>query len=122
MRYIRIAAALLIALCLSACGKNEDAWESDGYFMPCTNGAYLLVSNEIGEVEMNPENNDNSVFDGLTVGDKIRVSHGVVLETYPGRTDIFSLQKLSDGSIEDIPEEKLSQLEEMGWIAVSSEE
>ena len=72
MRYIRIAAALLIALCLSACGKNEDAWESDGYFMPCTNGAYLLVSNEIGEVEMNPENNDNSVFDGLTVGDKIK--------------------------------------------------
>ena len=80
----------------------------------------VRVQNEA--LEINPENNDNSAFDGLTVGDKIKVSHGLVLETYPGRTDIFSLQKLSDGSIEDIPEEKLSQLEEIGWIAVSSEE
>lgn len=100
-------------------GLSDTKVISEGYILPCENGSYLLINNSMGAVVLNPENNDNSIFDGLTVGDTVRVNHGYCLESYPSQTTIYNIEKIADGELSDIPEDTLKQLEEMGWIPLT---
>lgn len=92
---------------------------SEGYILPCENGSYLLINDSMGAVALNPENNDNSIFDGLTVGDTVRVNHGYCLESYPLQTTIYSIEKIAEGELSDIPEDTLKQLEGLGWLPLT---
>lgn len=92
---------------------------SEGYILPCENGSYLLINDSMGAVALNPENNDNSIFDGLTAGDTVRVNHGYCLESFPLQTTIYSIEKIAEGELSDIPEDALKQLEEMGWLPLT---
>lgn len=91
---------------------------SEGLFIPCENGCYIYLGND-GPVVMFPKDNDYSIFPELSVGDKIRVIHGEILETYPGRTKVYSVEKISDGTVHDISAETISGLEELGWVLSS---
>lgn len=98
---------------------NTDTMISEGYFLPCTNGSYLLIIDNYGPTELTPEDGDNSVFSEFSAGDRVKAVHGILLETYPAMTELFSIEKLSEGDISDIHAELLYDLEEMGWIAIS---
>lgn len=93
---------------------------SEGFFMPCTNGSKLIIIDVQGPTEMYHENGDNSIYDDLSVGDTIKVTHSLIEETYPGLTTIYSIEKISDGALSDIPADTLANLEELGWIPVSA--
>ena len=86
--------------------------------MPCTGGSYLMID-DFGPTELLPENGDNSIFDNLTVGDKINVEHGEILLTYPPMTTVFNIEKISDGGISDIPAGIVAELKDMGWIVAT---
>ena len=79
----------------------------------------MIVDNQ-GPTEMFPENGDNSIYDDLSAGDTIMVTHSGIEETYPGQTTIYSIEKISDGDLSDIPADTLTKLEEIGWIAVTN--
>lgn len=127
MRFIKAFAVAAFAACLAGCAETSgsdnnsrsDIWDSEGYFMPCTNGAYLIVSDTIGAATLRPAKDVNIDFSDLTVGDKIRIKHGVILESYPAQTDIYGIEKLADGELSDIPEDALSSLEQLGWLPES---
>ncbi|MGN1088812.1 MAG: hypothetical protein ACI4Q6_00295 [Huintestinicola sp.] len=97
---------------------HEEKMASEGYFIPCTNGSYLIIIDDYGPAEVHPENGDDSLFSELSAGDRVVASHGYFLETYPARTELYTIEKLSDGDISDIPEGTLEKLEQMGWIPV----
>lgn len=92
---------------------------SEGFILPCENGSYLLISENMGAVVLNPENNDNSVFYELTAGDIVRVNHGYCLKSYPGQTTMYDIEKIADGELSDIPDDTLKQLEELGWLPLT---
>lgn len=98
---------------------SEELTVSEGYILPCENGSYLFINDAMGPVVLNPENNDNSVFENLSAGDSVRVTHGLILTIYPGQTTLFSIEKLSEGELSDIPEDTLKQLEELGWLPIT---
>ena len=94
---------------------------SVGYFIPFTGGNYMMI-NDSGSTELLTENGDNSIFDNLTAGDKIRVEHSEILLTYPSMTTAFKIEKISDGDISNIPTEIVSELEnlkDLGWIVAT---
>lgn len=93
---------------------------SEGFFMPCTNGSYLLIKDDYGAMQISPDNGDTSIFSEFTIGDRVKAVHGLILETYPSMTTFCSIEKLSEGDISDIPAETLYDLEELGWIAISN--
>lgn len=128
MQWIKmLAMAVFTALlvCLTGCGgasgdeaAGETVMVSEGLFMPCTNGSYLMITDNgyCSAVELC---SDDTFFEGLSAGDVIRVSHDSVRETFPGSTVVYELEKVSDGGIEDIPGDILEQLREMGWKPVT---
>lgn len=55
-------------------------------------------------------------FDKFTDGDKVLVLHDGIETTYPAKTGVYGIIKLSNGTVEDIPSEVLEELETLGWI------
>ena len=55
-------------------------------------------------------------FEGMEDGDLIRVYIVCILESWPGQTTVYAVEKVEDGEIQDISSELLEELREMGWI------
>jgi len=87
---------------------------SVGRCLVADNGSYMLVEDNSPIVMSNRDKKE--IFSGLETGDKILVLHDGVEESYPGGTGAKWIVKLEDGTMEDIPEEVISELTEMGWL------
>ena len=70
---------------------------------------------------MSNKTGSENVFDDLESGDKIEVTYDIIMETYPGRTTIYTCKLIEKGSANDIPKDILDKLEEMGWTFDLSE-
>lgn len=81
------------------------------------NGDYLiLLGNE--PICMSDLSKNKDLFSGLKTGDEIRILHGPIQETYPGRTGVYFCKRITEGSIANIPEKVIESLCTMGWIPV----
>lgn len=87
----------------------------EGQFL-VTNDGYMIVDKNNSAIVMSNQSKNEKIFKGLTNGDKIIAVIGMIEETYPARTDLHFLIKLSDGEYEDLPESTLFSLGELGWI------
>lgn len=87
----------------------------EGQFL-VTNDGYMIIDKNNSPIVMSNQTNNEEIFENLTNGDKIVAVIGMIEETYPARTGVYFLIKLSDGEYEDLPESTLFQLGELGWI------
>lgn len=55
-------------------------------------------------------------FDKFTDGDKVLVLHDGIETTYPAKTGVYGIIKLSNGTVDNIPGEVLTELETLGWM------
>ena len=85
-----------------------------GYYVKAENGAHLLIAGS-SPIQLSDQTNGSGHFTDLTSGDRIRVLHDGIAESYPARTGVYGLWKLDDGSIEDVPVSVLDSLMDMGW-------
>ena len=51
----------------------------------------------------------------MKIGDKIEITYDSIMETYPGKTQIYSCKLIEKDSVNDIPKDVLDKLQEMGW-------
>ena len=109
-----LAAALSAAIFVTAGCADEPEMTLVGRYYPALD-SHLILTETNDAVVMSSE--DETVFDDLTIGDKIEVSCDMILTTYPGSTTISSLRLLEDGDADDLPEDALASLLEMGWIS-----
>ena len=126
-RYKRITLVLLAVLLsvgLYAC-KNTDPSDKEPQtdYMVCEGlylkgkSAHLIIIENEGPVVMHDNTqSDGKIFEGLSDGDKIRISCDAILESYPGSTDIYHLELIENGSLNDINKDTYDQLVEMGWV------
>ena len=87
----------------------------EGQFL-VTNDGYMIVDKNNSPIVMSNQSKNEKIFEDFTNGDKIIAVIGMIEETYPARTDLHFLIKLSDGEYEDLPESTLFSLGELGWI------
>ncbi|NLL80476.1 MAG: hypothetical protein GX234_11980 [Clostridiales bacterium] len=93
---------------------------SQGRYLEAKDGQPLFILDN-SPIEMS-NRTDKDLFGKLDNGDKILVIHDGILESYPGRTGVYGIFKLSDGTTADIPQEVLNQLIELGWLETETEE
>lgn len=90
-------------------------WLREGLYLPCENGADMIIVDSYGPISMTPDN-PSITFDDLTAGDKIRVELYTIEESYPAHAVIYGLEKLADGEYSDIDAQITARLTEMGWL------
>ena len=109
---IILALILLISVCLAYMSvKSLDF--SVGRVLSANNSMMLVLDNS--PIQMSCRTDDGKMFAKLTDGDKVLVLHDGIAESYPGKTGVYGIFKLEDGSITDIPDGIIESLTELGW-------
>lgn len=105
---------LLCALLLAACGGRSTTLE--GRYLRAAGGVSLIITEDNGPVVLSDRSGDGGLFDGLNSGDLIAVTYdGGIAESYPGQAGAYACKLLESGTLEDVPEETLAGLEELGY-------
>lgn len=91
---------------------SKEIYTSVGRCLISDNGFCLLIQ----ESEATVLYGEESLFEGIDTGDEIEVKHGLVQLTYPGGTNAYEVKKLNDGSMDDIPQDVIDDLTELGWV------
>lgn len=119
-KIVGITAAILLVACavlfIVCAGKGYSL--STGRFYMADNGSAMLLD-DYGATVLSAQKAE--MFHKLNNGDKILVLHGGIEETYPARTRAYCCIRLEEGLDEDLPENVVSSLRELGWIAQSKE-
>ncbi len=86
-----------------------------GYSLRCENGSYMIIEENGSPIRYSFDKALGTDVEKLTDGDRILIISDLINESYPGSTSAHLIFKYADGGLEDIPEETLVQLSEMGW-------
>lgn len=115
-----IAAAVfwfvLIVILLCSGGNDlpaEGNWITGRYLKG--KNSDLIITGEWNVISMGVADEAVS-FDGLKDGDVIRVYIDCILESWPGQTTVYAVEKAENEEIPDISPELMEELREMGWI------
>ena len=98
-------------------GASEDVGSNnftEGRVLVCGDSYLIIVGNE--PIVMRDSSDGKDLFESLTTGDLIKIRCGAVMESYPAQTNVSYVEKIADGSIDDIPESVIDSLTELGWI------
>jgi hypothetical protein len=79
------------------------------------NGTYLIVDKNGSPIIMNNQSNKDGLFNRLSSGDKIIIACDMIQTSYPGNTGVTMCMRIAKGSLDDIPEATLSELQKLGW-------
>lgn len=90
----------------------------EGYFLKSRTGTPLIIAdNSPVAMSVHPDfNTGKEVFDDFTDGDLIKIWCEAVMESYPGQTNIYDIRLMEEGDIENIDNDVLKSLQEMGWL------
>lgn len=86
---------------------------SRGIYLESRHGDALVI---IENSPIRMFDGDRDIFDGLCTGDEILAVHGLIAESYPGQTRVYSVFKLGEGALDDIPREVIESLIRLGWL------
>ncbi|MBM0066859.1 hypothetical protein [Alkalicoccobacillus gibsonii] len=87
----------------------------EGRYAKDLSGDHFIMSEEDGAIIMSNHSGEDGIFDGLSSGDLIHITVEVILESYPAKTSIYELEFVEEGTEEDLPQDELDTLHELGW-------
>jgi hypothetical protein len=110
---VLIALAVLLVLGIKGAVKYGFL---EGRVLIADNGSYLIILDDHSPIKMSDHSAKGGAFLDLQTGDKIRVLHDGVRESYPGQTGVYHVRLLERGSMEDIPADVVNALRQLGWM------
>lgn len=111
-KVVWLCGLLWVLFLLAGCGGKSTM---TGRYLLAENGASLLVTEDGEPVTLSDQSQNGALFQGLNSGDRIQITHDGIAETYPAQTGAYTCKLLEEGTLDDIPEETLTALEELGW-------
>lgn len=112
---VLICSVLILILGFSAIKALDSMTVLTGYSLKCENGAYIIIEETGSPIRYSFNKAIGTNVEKLADGDRIIIISDLINESYPGSTSAHLIFKYADGGLEDIPEETLIQLSEMGW-------
>ena len=110
-----VALVLFLLICTAIKGWGI----SKGRYLYGNEATMIVLDNSLIQM-FNRTNKD--LFDGLHIGDEILVIHDGIAETYPGKTGVYAVFKLSEGRAGNIPKTVKKQMVDLGlWETGTSE-
>lgn len=97
-------------------GQNfppEGNWETGRYLRGKQSDLIITGDRDVMTMRAADETVSFADFEN---GDVIRVYIGCVLETWPGQTTVYAVERAEDEGIADISPELTEELREMGWL------
>ena len=115
MKKLCILLALFVVLSLF-CGcvaQKRELW-LEGVCLVADSGSVLLIAKD--EPIVLHDRSGDGLLEGIQTGDRIRVLHDGIAESFPAQAGIYKLVKTGEGSIDDISPKTLDLLRQLGWL------
>ena len=111
-----VAFALIVVLLFAfiVVVTNKGYGISQGRYLEAKDGQAMLILDN-SPIEM-ANRTDKELFNTLVNGDEILVVHDGIAESYPGKTGVYAVFKLKDGTIDYISQNVIDSLVELGWL------
>lgn len=106
---------LLAVLAACAAPAEQELTETEGRLLLAENGTAMLVTEDGTPIALSVQAEGNDPWAGYHSGDRVRVTHDGVSETYPLQTGVYDWERLEEGTLEDVRSETLETLEGLGW-------
>lgn len=116
-RLFWVFGVLLLAL-LASCAApaaGPALTRTEGRLLLSADGAAVLVTEDGSPIVLSVQVEGAAPWEGFHSGDRVAVDHDGVDDSYPQRTGAYGWELLAAGTLEDVPEETLAALEELGW-------
>lgn len=112
-----LLAALVLSGCAAPAEKEPELTETEGRALIALDRegtlSTLLVTEDGEAIVLTTEIND--AFCECRSGDRLRITHDGISETFPAQTKVYDYKTLGEGSWLDIPQETVTALEDLGW-------
>ena len=115
MKKLTVLILVLFALSL-LCGciaHKLELWV-EGICLVTDSGSVLLIAKN--EPIALHDRTDSGLLEGIQTGDRIRVLHDGIAESFPAQAGIYKLEHLGQGSLDEISQQTLDALRQLGWI------
>ena len=122
-----LATSLLFTACTNGSALPDDTKQNDDVYVDenkyiegiylSYNGSPMIIINGTSPCYMHVKDAEIT-FDDLTDGDRIRIKNTMILETYPGQVDVYTLEKTADGECSDIDKSVIESLESLSNLTV----
>ena len=93
-----------------------------GHYLKASNGIDLIIDSGNMPIVMSNQTKNENLFSNLKSGDQIRIKIDAIAETYPGEAGVYACEKVEEGNMEDIPQEAINELVELGWLDESRDD
>lgn len=114
---ISLIAVLLLGFVAVIANKGYGL--SQGRYLEAKNGQPMLILDN-SPIQLS-DRKDRISFERFDIGDEILVLHDGIEESYPGKTGVYAVFKLRDGTADDIPQTVIDTLAELGWLEANTE-
>ncbi len=114
---VSLSLVLLFVLAVLFMAKNSLGISTGSYVLSDHGTSLIVIDNS--PVSMHCQRKKDGLFEDLSNGDRVLILHDGIAESYPGKTGVYFVLKLSDGSIDDVSTEVISSLQELGWLSKS---
>ena len=114
-----LIAVLAVLILITAVMAYRGFTVSEGIYLEAKGNRPLIVMGN-SPVSMSDQSSGD-LFEGLQTGDHILVLHDGIAEIYPGSTGVYAVWKIGDGSAEEIPQDVIRSLIELGWLDTETE-
>ena len=106
----------------STTADSTDAYVASKGRIVKTDGAYFFIFEgdyDYGELVTIHSRSADVSFDDLATGDLVEVgTDGSIAESYPGQMGVYTLELLEHGSVDDIDERVISEIESCGFDVI----
>lgn len=117
---LSIAALIGFVYASDLTGKNIDMPDNimvvQGVFLQGKEDCLVLIDGNDPVIMNDISDSGGKIFEDFESGDKVEIYCTGIDETYPGRTDIYNIELVSNGSIDDVDKQVYDRLCEMGWV------
>ena len=109
-----LAIVLAVSLLCGCVAHKLDFW-AEGICVVTNNGRVLLMVKD-GPIALTDRSKDGNLLDGLQTGDRIRVLHDGIAESFPAQTGVYRVEYLGKGDVAELSPQMMDTLRDLGWI------
>ena len=114
-RFCALLALLFALLLLCGCVAHKLDLQLEGICIVADNGRVLLMVKD-GPIVLSDRSKEGNLLDGLQTGDRIRVLHDGIAESFPAQAGVYRVEYLGKGDVGELSPQMLDTLRELGWI------
>lgn len=105
----------LFLFTLLGCASDQQEDSIEGRFLKSINAQSILV-NDQDVIIMENDTEEHDVCEGINIGDKIAVIADAIDTSHPSSANVVTCKLIEEGSVNDIPNETIDYLQDMGWV------